>query len=243
MVGKKFNKLTVIELLESGNRGEAQYLCRCECGGTKICLGTKLRKNRVKSCGCLHSHPPRNDTSLDLTNQKFGKLTALFKTEKRYVDGGAYWLCKCDCEPNKFVEVLAQRLKNGETQSCGCKRKRGYGRAAFRNLWNSYILSARKRNLAFELTETQFEFLTKQNCYYCGAEPFCIKKSVDYYGNYVYNGIDRTKNDIGYLFDNCVTCCKYCNYAKNKMTVEQFLKWLEKIIKHQNEIRTNSNIT
>jgi hypothetical protein len=52
---------------------------------------------------------------IDLTGQKFGKLTVLGldRMEKR-----SYWKCICDCGTEKIVPV--HRLKNGETKSCGC---------------------------------------------------------------------------------------------------------------------------
>ena len=37
-----------------------------------------------------------------------------------------------------------------------------------------------------------------------------------------YNGIDRLDSSLGYTKDNIVTCCKICNYAKNKMKFEDF---------------------
>lgn len=53
----------------------------------------------------------------DLTCKKFGKLTVIEKTDKRY-HGSVFWKCKCDC--GNIVDVLASRLKSGNTRSCGC---------------------------------------------------------------------------------------------------------------------------
>jgi len=53
MVGRKFNKLTVIKLAKSSKSGRLMWLCACECGNTKIVEGYHLRKNKIKSCGCL----------------------------------------------------------------------------------------------------------------------------------------------------------------------------------------------
>ena len=53
----------------------------------------------------------------DLTNQCFGRLTAMepIRKEKRK---GYIWKCKCSCGGNK--EVPASYLLNGHTKSCGC---------------------------------------------------------------------------------------------------------------------------
>ena len=54
---------------------------------------------------------------IDLTGQKFGKLTVISKTDKTY-KRNYYWLCKCDC--GNEVMVLGMHLKKGNTKSCGC---------------------------------------------------------------------------------------------------------------------------
>lgn len=53
----------------------------------------------------------------DITNQKFGRLTA--KEVVRIVPGkGSIWRCECECGGDK--EVPAAYLLNGHTRSCGC---------------------------------------------------------------------------------------------------------------------------
>lgn len=54
MIGKKFNRLTVIE--DSKNRGADRsiiYKCECECGNTILVNGSNLRNGHTKSCGCI----------------------------------------------------------------------------------------------------------------------------------------------------------------------------------------------
>jgi hypothetical protein len=50
----------------------------------------------------------------DLTDQKFGKLTAI-----EYL-GESKWRCKCEC--GKETKVIAHNLIKGHTTSCGCAR-------------------------------------------------------------------------------------------------------------------------
>lgn len=55
---------------------------------------------------------------IDLSNQRFGTWTAL-----KYAglhDKKTWWLCKCDCGVER--EVVAQTLRNGLSQSCGCQK-------------------------------------------------------------------------------------------------------------------------
>lgn len=55
---------------------------------------------------------------IDLTGQKFGKLTIINKADKRSSSGSIYWNCKCDC--GNVTVVIGRHLKNGHTKSCGC---------------------------------------------------------------------------------------------------------------------------
>ena len=57
-------------------------------------------------------------------------------------------------------------------------------------------------------------------CSYCGR---LCDPSIDYY-----NGIDRIDNNIGYTIDNSVSCCKYCNFAKNDFLLDEFLLWIKR---------------
>lgn len=58
---------------------------------------------------------------LDLTNKKFGMLTALSIDSKNYA-GQTMWLCICEC--GKKVVLRAWVLKTGNTKSCGCGFKK-----------------------------------------------------------------------------------------------------------------------
>lgn len=85
-----------------------------------------------------------------------------------------------------------------------------------------YQMSANKRNLAFEITVEQYTSIVETPCYYCGEEGQM--------------GIDRKNNSIGYLYDNCVSSCKMCNYMKNSLTIETFLGRIKHILCFQNRI-------
>ena len=56
---------------------------------------------------------------IDLTGQKFGKLTVLYRDiSGKY--NGTRWICKCDC--GRGCTVLGTALRDGRTKSCGCYR-------------------------------------------------------------------------------------------------------------------------
>lgn len=60
---------------------------------------------------------------IDLTGQKFGRLTVIERADNK-ISGGqtkTTWLCKCDC--GNTVIVCTQELRRGDTRSCGCFAK------------------------------------------------------------------------------------------------------------------------
>lgn len=57
---------------------------------------------------------------IDLTNKKFGKLTAISIDHKHKKD--YYWKCICDCGKEVIVSGIA--LRSGHTKSCGCLHKK-----------------------------------------------------------------------------------------------------------------------
>lgn len=50
--GQSFGILVVIECVGRDKRGQALWLCRCECGSELIVQGTHLRSGHTRSCGC-----------------------------------------------------------------------------------------------------------------------------------------------------------------------------------------------
>lgn len=60
---------------------------------------------------------------IDLTEQKFGRLTVIVRAENKVYGNQTKtaWLCRCDC--GNMVIVCTQELRNGDTKSCGCFSK------------------------------------------------------------------------------------------------------------------------
>lgn len=52
--GRRFGRLTVVE--RAPNRGDkSMWLCKCDCGKSKVVAGYNLKAGKSKSCGCLSS--------------------------------------------------------------------------------------------------------------------------------------------------------------------------------------------
>lgn len=58
---------------------------------------------------------------IDLTGQKYARLTVLERGPKRLFGNGEArrtWLCQCDCGTEKHIG--GRELRSGNTKSCGC---------------------------------------------------------------------------------------------------------------------------
>ena len=75
---------------------------------------------------------------IDLTGQKFGKLTVL-KRDINTQKTGTYWLCKCDCGNVVSLRKDVLTRKNKPQQSCGCDLKQRNSKAHLKNeIGNKY---------------------------------------------------------------------------------------------------------
>jgi len=57
---------------------------------------------------------------IDLTGERFGRLTVIEKAPSQPRKTNAFWRCRCDC--GNEVTVLGIVLRKGESKSCGCFR-------------------------------------------------------------------------------------------------------------------------
>lgn len=119
ITGMRFGMLVVEEFLYT-KKAKSYWRCKCDCGGVKVADSGHLMQGCYNSCGCLHVENMRQSKFKDLTNKRFGKLTALEVVFKKSTKGNnlTYWKCKCDC--GSYVEVYTSSLTSGNTQSCGC---------------------------------------------------------------------------------------------------------------------------
>jgi hypothetical protein len=231
LTGQRFGRFLVIKQLDKRKNKQIMWLCKCDCGKEKEVRGNILRRGQSKSCGCFQRERASEANLKDLTGHRFGKLVCI-KLHSKDKEGKYKWLCLCDCGNQKIVP--SNSLQSGKTNSCGCLRggqnRKEVGEAAFNSIIISYKKSARIRNLTYNLSNDLVRLITKQNCYYCGVAPFCVR-TTPHSSSYTYNGIDRVDNSRGYEPDNVVPCCKICNRTKREMSQEEFIAWAERIRK------------
>ena len=122
LLNQRFNNLVVIEKTNKrSSNGSVYWKCKCDCGNEIEVISSSLISNNTKSCGCLNKNSikKKGANALDLTNQKFGSLEALYPV---YINNIRKWHCKCDC--GNETDVITSKLRSGHTVSCGCARRK-----------------------------------------------------------------------------------------------------------------------
>lgn len=99
LVGKKFNKLTVLKSVGVIN-GRYSWLCRCDCGKEVVICTNHLNSGHTKSCGCLFLE------TISLPEGE-AELNSIYGTYKYYA------------EKRKYVwELTKEEVKNLINQNC-----------------------------------------------------------------------------------------------------------------------------
>jgi len=179
-----------------------------------------------------------------MVGQKFGRLFVVSAAKSQHKR--TYWNCLCEC--GNTCIAMGKYLRQGKKRSCGCLKRESAqinaramtasnslpsGVAAFNLLYASYRASAESRSIEFNLTKDELQKLTKESCFYCGVEPLVTYLPRLPNGGYVYNGVDRKDNNLGYELTNCVSCCKTCNWMKNTHSAEKFILHCFAVVNHQ----------
>lgn len=113
MIGKKFGLLTVLEELNERKWNAKVYRCKCECGNYKNVVGTDLRRNVVRSCGCLQGvHHGKSNSRLykifiDMKRRCYDKRN------KNYPNYGARGITICAEWLNDFMTFYNWSINNG----------------------------------------------------------------------------------------------------------------------------------
>lgn len=181
------------------------YQCDCEAKTIKPVQASHLTSGSSTNCGCQ-----RKNTLRQLAEKR--------DKEIRIRDNDGQVIKKRCSFYHQWLDLdhfnLDITVKDGH--SCICKDcMSNYPK----RIYQMYKRGAKKRKLDFYLTQSGFETIIQQQCYYCGEKP---KK---------YNGVDRFDSQKGYILDNCVSCCEQCNFMKKDFKIENWYNKMKLIIK------------
>lgn len=112
--GQKYNKLLIIKRCENTKFNKSTWLCKCDCGNTKIIRCDHILGGKIKSCGCLAK---KNKKS-----KAYNRLHCLYKDMKArcynknspsYKNYGARGITVCDEWKNDFMSFYNWAMTNG----------------------------------------------------------------------------------------------------------------------------------
>lgn len=134
--GKWYGMLQVIEeVMPDADDKERRWLCKCECGNTRIVKQSCLKDNRNCSCGCALEQP-------NYIGKRYGRLVVIGEGETIRDSSGhkrGTFICQCDCGK---VIILNRRtfIKEG-VQSCGCLKelRKKYKTVKYKKLHDCWV--------------------------------------------------------------------------------------------------------
>lgn len=145
----------------------------------------------------------QHKSCIDLTNQKFGRLTVLYRYKENTPQNQVLWVCQCDC--GRQVERLSDTLIQNDSLSCGyCNQSKG-------NIEIEKILI--ENNIKYEREKTFPNFVGKNNV------PYRYDFYLPQYNRLVeYDGIQHfKKRDI---FKDSLEKIQERDLLKNKFALE-----------------------
>lgn len=178
--------------------------------------------------------PQKDKPLIDLTGQKFGRLTVLKQGER--INNHIGWVCRCDCGSIKTVE--GRYLTKGRTKSCGCLNKEINTQKATKHslcgtrLYNTYH-NMKKR--CYNPHSDHYKWYGAENKTICdewlGKDGFLNFQKWALENGYRDDlTIDRIDNTKGYSPDNCrwVTPKENCRNKRNnrRITIDEKTKTL-----------------
>ena len=117
LTNQRFGSLIAISKTNKKQNSNYIWKCNCDCGNIHYVAGGQLVSGKIKSCGCKRIEAISQAKTINIINQRIGKLIVL-KQAGKDSDGSYNYLCQCDCGNQKIINGVS--LRRGVTKSCGC---------------------------------------------------------------------------------------------------------------------------
>ena len=216
-IGGVYNNVTVLEIkkysLYKDSKNRVKY--QCSCGRISEKREDVFLKYKTK-CEC-----EKTNEHDKIVGQTVFNITVI---QKIYDDKfNPKYRCICNtCKEYKIITYETLKNKKGKFRGCVCpslniKSSQNY-------VYTAYKIAAKKRGYAFDISFEYFIELCEKPCFYCGKEKSNVRKVDDKFkAEWFYNGIDRKNNNLGYINNNVVSCCKLCNKIKSALDYNEFI--------------------
>lgn len=128
LTGKKFGRLTALNLCEKFSDGKTAWLCKCSCGNYKRVRATHLMAGMVQSCGCLRKEGPHT-THGHSKNSRIYRIWSNMKSRcynpnaSEYSRYGGRGIRICDEWRNDFQVFYDWAMSQGYANNLSIDRK------------------------------------------------------------------------------------------------------------------------
>lgn len=164
ITGQRFGKLTAVERTGLKKHSASIWKCICDCGNETLTPINYLTTGDTKSCGCMKWQ----GSPKDVAGQRFNKLTAVKRTERKSVSGDFIWFCECECGGS--AEIPVGQLNSGAAYSCGCQDRRGTHNMSGTPTYTSWLkLLARTRHEEYAEWYSDVEVCDRWDSYKGGS--------------------------------------------------------------------------
>jgi len=228
------------EKAKNNNKTDTHQTCSTCCQDLESSLFVGINGGNTKTCKNCRESNRIQDQKRDKEHRN--KLACIASNKPERIAKKADWkeehyekvvmYCmnhrqrRIDEDINEYLERNAQCAKQWRKNNPDKVQINNQNKINNINLqYGVYSRCAGDKNLDFEISQEEFNKIVKEPCHYCNI--------IQERG---FNGVDRLDSNIGYVLDNCVSCCKICNYMKCSLPVDVFLKRIEHILTYNGKI-------
>jgi len=234
--GQTYGHLVVIDIINGdvSNKKHIKYKVKCKYCETErtVTHSGMIHARNDKTPRCLFCKPAK---LVGTTTENGIKILSIGGLKRDGLKKPVRQM-NCECHCGKKFTTRVEQVSNVNIKSCGCLNYYpDREKPALNQVYKGSKRMAKKRGYTFNITKEQYYTISQKPCYYCGLKHSNKQVQVVKNGEdsiYIYNGIDRRDNNIGYEISNCVAACKFCNSKKSDMDETEFYKWIESAYNH-----------